>query len=71
MIQIFTKQNYIRRIGRGGAFGGYDGDGNGVGGGGEGFAMGLYLCILDKEGFFCFRGSHLTNDGGFLHFRCE
>lgn len=42
MIQIFTKQNYIRRIGRGGAFGGYDGDGNGVGGGGEGF-ISMYL----------------------------
>lgn len=24
-----------------------------------------------QRGFFCFCRSHLTNDGGFLHFRCE
>lgn len=56
MIQIFTKQKYVRRIGSGGAFG--------VMMGGEG-GDGLYL---GQRGLFCHRGPHLTNDGGFLHF---
>lgn len=64
---IFTKQKYVRRnwscvV----CFGG--GGGNIIGvkvwGGGR-VQMGLYL---GQRGLFCFRRSHLTNDGGFLHF---
>lgn len=47
------------------------------GGGGGGYhcggvSMGLYLgWRAGQRGLFCFCRSHLTNDGGFLHFRCE